>query len=148
MGLLEKVNFSQFIFSMCSFFGKNTLHLQPYRLFGFCLDCFTETQNSLDRSKLRPSQSPTNNPSQFIMLMNDIWPYFIAIPMIQIGKSLWQACMVHDENLRHQVRYMVLNTWHNLTPWYGRLSNLVRCKSDGLHGQTLNSHLDLTLLKV
>ena len=72
----------------------------------------------------------------------------VSIPKIQIGKSLWQACMVHDENLRHQVRYMVLNTWHNLTPWYGRLSNLVRCKSDGLHGQTLNSHLDLTLLKV
>ena len=45
--------------------GKNTLHLQPYRLFGFCLDCYTETQNSLDRSKLRPSQTPTNHPSEF-----------------------------------------------------------------------------------
>ena len=45
--------------------GKNILHLQPYHLFGFCLDCYIETQNSLDRSKLRPSQTPTNHPSEF-----------------------------------------------------------------------------------
>ena len=45
--------------------GKNVLHLQPYHLFGFCLDCYIETQNSLDRSKLRPSQTPTNHPSEF-----------------------------------------------------------------------------------
>ena len=45
--------------------GKNILHLQPYHLFGFCLDCYIESQNSLDRSKLRPSQTPTNHPSEF-----------------------------------------------------------------------------------
>ena len=45
--------------------GKNTLRLQPYCLFGFCLDCYTETKNSLDRSKLRPSQTPTNHPLKF-----------------------------------------------------------------------------------
>ena len=45
--------------------GKNILHLQPYHLFGFCLDCYIETQNSLDRSKLRPSQTPTIHPSEF-----------------------------------------------------------------------------------
>ena len=42
----------------CSFWfppGKNILHLQQYHLFGFCLDCYIESQNSLDRSKLRPS---------------------------------------------------------------------------------------------
>ena len=45
--------------------GKNILHLQPYHLFGFCLDCYIESQNSLDRSKLRPSQTPTIHPSEF-----------------------------------------------------------------------------------
>ena len=45
--------------------GKNILHLQPYHLFGFCLDCYIETQNSLDRSKLRLSQTPTIHPSEF-----------------------------------------------------------------------------------
>ena len=45
--------------------GKNILHLQPYHLFGFCLDCYIESQNSLDRSKLRLSQTPTIHPSEF-----------------------------------------------------------------------------------
>ena len=42
--------------------GKNTLHLQPYRLFGFCLDCYIESQNSLDQSKLRPTLTPNHPP--------------------------------------------------------------------------------------
>ena len=53
-----------------SFQGKIVLHLQPYDLFGFCLDCYTDTQNSLDRSKLRPSQTPTNHPSKFCWHIN------------------------------------------------------------------------------
>ena len=36
---------------------KIVVHLQPCDLFGFCLDCYTETEKSLDRSKLGPSQT-------------------------------------------------------------------------------------------
>ena len=61
--ILDEFNKHKYMFTNND--GKNTLHLQPYRLFGFCLDCYTETQNSLDRSKLRPSQTPTNHPSEF-----------------------------------------------------------------------------------
>ena len=69
-----------------SFMGKNTLHLQPYHLFGFCLDCYTETQNSLDRSKLRPSQTPINHPSEFFGHIT------FSVPNIKLQKMKSESC--------------------------------------------------------
>ena len=75
-----------FLSNMVIFFGKNILHLQPYHLFGFCLDCYIESQNSLDRSKLRPSQTPTIHPSEFFGHIT------FSVPNIKLQKMKSESC--------------------------------------------------------
>ena len=99
--------------------GKIVLHLLPYHLFGLCLECFTGTQHSLDRSKLRASQTATNQPIRIFSAQNFFcnkkkyllfrcihywkkWKWGNSYAFIHISLNLQRACKISNEKYNNQ----------------------------------------------